>query len=227
MPHGDDHDRSAQEQLEARARRGQHSSRDPGKTRDTQTRALFWLYSEFFTALFFEPPRTRVAEGHTYSRPVCGINNRHKVAVRRVVLTACGWLQILGPDGCITGCFSVLYQPPGVLGSIPKREEPGKTGAPCVKVPGSSTVPEKLQGGCVPYFKRTVRIQVILSFLIVPQAKKSGIFEIWPPEPRSSRRRGPYSNNLHCAAPPHFTLPSWAPTSSPPRSFPTLCTTFT
>jgi len=30
---------------------------------------------------------------------------------------------------------------PGVLGSIPKREEPGKTGAPCVKVPGSSRVP--------------------------------------------------------------------------------------
>jgi len=30
---------------------------------------------------------------------------------------------------------------PGVLGSIPKREEPGKTGAPCVQVPGSSRVP--------------------------------------------------------------------------------------
>jgi hypothetical protein len=30
---------------------------------------------------------------------------------------------------------------PGVLGSIPKREEPGKTGAPCIKVPGSSRVP--------------------------------------------------------------------------------------
>jgi hypothetical protein len=30
---------------------------------------------------------------------------------------------------------------PGVLGSIPKRKEPGKTGAPCVKVPGSSRVP--------------------------------------------------------------------------------------
>jgi hypothetical protein len=28
-----------------------------------------------------------------------------------------------------------------ILGSIPKREEPGKTGAPCVKVPGSSRVP--------------------------------------------------------------------------------------
>jgi hypothetical protein len=30
---------------------------------------------------------------------------------------------------------------PGVLGSIPKREEPGKTGAPCVEVQGSSRVP--------------------------------------------------------------------------------------
>ncbi len=31
---------------------------------------------------------------------------------------------------------------PGVLGSIPKREDPGKPGAPCVKVPGSSRVPD-------------------------------------------------------------------------------------
>jgi hypothetical protein len=30
---------------------------------------------------------------------------------------------------------------PGVLGSIPKREEPGKTGALCIKVQGSSRVP--------------------------------------------------------------------------------------
>jgi hypothetical protein len=30
------------------------------------------------------------------------------------------------------------------LGSIPKREEPGKSGAPCVKVPGSSRVPTLL-----------------------------------------------------------------------------------
>ena len=37
----------------------------------------------------------------------------------------------------------VLHQPPwtGVLGSIPKREELGKTGAPCVQVPGSSHRP--------------------------------------------------------------------------------------
>jgi hypothetical protein len=36
---------------------------------------------------------------------------------------------------------------PGVLGSIPKREEPGKTGAPCIKVPGSSRVPSLVCGG--------------------------------------------------------------------------------
>ena len=34
----------------------------------------------------------------------------------------------------------------GVLGSIPKREEPGKTGAPCLKVPGSSRVPSFVIG---------------------------------------------------------------------------------
>jgi hypothetical protein len=39
-------------------------------------------------------------------------------------------LQI--PDGLVVrSCTSH----PGVLGSIPKREEPGKTGAPCVIVP--------------------------------------------------------------------------------------------
>ena len=45
---------------------------------------------------------------------------------------------IRSPDGLVVGsCTSH----PGVLGSIPKREEPGKTGAPCVKVTGSSRVP--------------------------------------------------------------------------------------
>ena len=45
---------------------------------------------------------------------------------------------IRSPDGLVVGsCTSH----PGVLGSIPKREEPGKTGAPSVKVPGSSRVP--------------------------------------------------------------------------------------
>jgi hypothetical protein len=46
--------------------------------------------------------------------------------------------KIRSPIGLVVGsCTSH----PGVLGSIPKREEPGKTGAPCVKVPGSSRVP--------------------------------------------------------------------------------------
>ena len=45
---------------------------------------------------------------------------------------------IRSPIGLVVGsCTSH----PGVFGSIPKREEPGKTGAPCVKVPGSSRVP--------------------------------------------------------------------------------------
>jgi hypothetical protein len=49
---------------------------------------------------------------------------------------------IRSPDGLVVGsCTSH----PGVLGSIPKREEPGKTGAPCVKVPGSSRVPGGLK----------------------------------------------------------------------------------
>ena len=42
------------------------------------------------------------------------------------------------PDVLVVGsCTSH----PEVLGSIPKREKPEKTGAPCVKVPGSSRVP--------------------------------------------------------------------------------------
>jgi hypothetical protein len=51
--------------------------------------------------------------------------------------TAPPWVGSRSPDGLVVGsCTSH----PGVLGSIPKREEPGKTGAPCVKVPGSSRV---------------------------------------------------------------------------------------
>ena len=49
-----------------------------------------------------------------------------------------GWDQIPRPIGLVVGSYT---NHPGVLGSIPKREEPGKTGAPCVKVPGSSRVP--------------------------------------------------------------------------------------
>jgi len=57
-----------------------------------------------------------------------------------------GW----APDPLMVGIRSPIGQVvgsctshPGVLGSIPKREEPGKTGAPCVKVPGSSRVPAR------------------------------------------------------------------------------------
>ena len=46
--------------------------------------------------------------------------------------------HIRSPIGLVVGSCT---NHPGVLASIPKREEPGKTGAPCVKVPGSSRVP--------------------------------------------------------------------------------------
>jgi len=52
--------------------------------------------------------------------------NTHKVTKDQIPYQPGGW---------------VLHQPPWSLGSIPKREEPGKTGEPCVKVPGSSRVP--------------------------------------------------------------------------------------
>ena len=48
---------------------------------------------------------------------------------------ALGGLQI--PDGLVGRSCTSHH---GVLGSIPKREEPG-TGASCVEVPGSSRVP--------------------------------------------------------------------------------------
>jgi len=46
--------------------------------------------------------------------------------------------HIRSPIGVVVGSCT---NHPGVLASIPKREETGKTGAPCVKVPGSSRVP--------------------------------------------------------------------------------------
>ena len=46
---------------------------------------------------------------------------------------------IRSPIGVVVGSYT---SHPGVLGSIPKQEEPGKTGAPCAaEVPGSSRVP--------------------------------------------------------------------------------------
>jgi hypothetical protein len=44
---------------------------------------------------------------------------------------------IRSPDGLVVGLAPATLE----MGSFPKREEPGKTGAPCVKVPGSSRVP--------------------------------------------------------------------------------------
>jgi len=54
---------------------------------------------------------------------------------------------IRSPIGLVVGsCTSH----PGVLGSISKREEPWKTGALCVKVPGSLRVPHPGVLGSIP-----------------------------------------------------------------------------
>jgi hypothetical protein len=58
---------------------------------------------------------------------------------------------------------------PGVVGSIPKREEPGKTGAPCVKVPGSSRVPEQLcNRSCSNKTHNSTVVQVPVRTAVVP-----------------------------------------------------------
>jgi len=59
---------------------------------------------------------------------------------------AMGGLQIprwLGSDPLSTWWLGLA--PATLEFWIPKREEPGKTGAPCVKVPGSSRVPPREQ----------------------------------------------------------------------------------
>jgi hypothetical protein len=63
----------------------------------------------------------------------------------RPSITAPPWVGSRSPDGWDqiprwAGGWACTSHP-GVLGSIPKREEPGKTGAPCIKIPGSSRVP--------------------------------------------------------------------------------------
>jgi hypothetical protein len=74
--------------------------------------------------------------------PAGGATTRTRCSL--MTLSRPGWapdplmVGIRSPDGLVVGsCTSH----PGVLGSFPKREEPGKTGAPCIKVPGSSRVP--------------------------------------------------------------------------------------
>jgi hypothetical protein len=68
----------------------------------------------------------------------CYISLHSARSACRLTVLGHTYLRCQGPDGLVVlSCTSH----PGVLGSIPKREEPGKTDVPCVKVPGSSRVP--------------------------------------------------------------------------------------
>jgi hypothetical protein len=74
------------------------------------------------------PPRSLVRDGQTSP-------HRPRLVVSR---STCPPISPPPPckQLCTRSCSNKHTQ-----GSIPKREEPGKTGAPCVKVPGSSRVP--------------------------------------------------------------------------------------
>jgi hypothetical protein len=67
MPQGDDHNRSAQEQLEARARRGQHSSRDAGKTQ-TLRRGLYSGSILYSSGLYSSSPPGLALHRGTHTR---------------------------------------------------------------------------------------------------------------------------------------------------------------
>jgi hypothetical protein len=122
---------------------------------------------------------------------------------------------IRSPDGLVVGsCTSH----PGVLCSIPKREESGKTGAPCIKVPGSSRVPEDTKlplwrgaGGCC-----------VLAGTRRPSAAGEGV----PPSlqilPHThillARSLAPYSSfRWRAHSPTAFSGPVVRPPPSPPR----------
>jgi len=92
---------------------------------------------------------------------------------------------IRSPIGLVVGSCTIH---PGVLGSIPKREEPGKTGAPCVKVPGSSRV---LMSGLI-------HTGLGLSSLI------AHVLHSPPPPPANSFIIGPAVINTHFLATPRF-----------------------
>ena len=92
---------------------------------------------------------------------------------------------------------------PGVLGSIPKREEPGKTGAPCVKVPSSSRVP------IIPVAEEQSRTRGNQSRGVEDQPQCPGLWHSSSPSARSLSRSPP--SFFHTIfLPPAFTSARWA-----------------
>jgi hypothetical protein len=87
-------------------------------------------YSTYFTQL---PIRVRLSTLMSYS--ICD---------HQCILTLPAWVGSRSPMGWWFGLSTAWSSHPGDLRSIAKREEPGKTGAPCVTVPGSFTDPRLL-----------------------------------------------------------------------------------
>jgi hypothetical protein len=107
-------------------------------------------------AVRFEPGAETQKFRMVYLYGMSALN--HQAKVRDLILTtqiAPPWVGSRSPDGWDqiprwAGGWACTSHP-GVLGSIPKREEPGKTGAPCIKVPGSSRVPPPRAQLCIRY----------------------------------------------------------------------------
>ena len=114
-----------------------------------------------------------------------------------------GGLQIprwLGSDPLIGLVLGSCH--PGVLGSIPKREEPGKTGAPCVKVPGSSRVPVRDEQ------THPHRPRLVVSHSTCPPLSS--------PRPREHLCNRSCSNKTH--TPWSFGFDSWAKQEEPGKT---------
>jgi len=117
---------------------------------------------------------------------------------------------------------------PGVLGLIPKREEPGKTGgktgAPCVKVPGSSRVPRPKNLKDTPELLlwRGAGGGGVLAGTRRPSAAGDSVTPSLQIRPRThillARSPAPYPPFRRCAhSPTAFSGPMSRPPPSPPR----------
>ena len=84
------------------------------------------------------PHRPRLVVSLSTCPPLSPSPFANSFIIGTAVINTHTMVGIRSPIGLVVGsCTSH----PGVLGSFPKREEPGKTVAPCIKVPGSSRVP--------------------------------------------------------------------------------------
>jgi hypothetical protein len=134
--------------LKYRVPQGSHRTRSPSSRHPPFTHYPFPLRS-LVCGGQPSPHKPRLVVSHSTCPPLSSSPHAHSFVLGTTVINthtlAPPWVGSRSPDGWDqiprwAGGWACTSHP-GVLGSIPKREEPGKTGAPSVKVPGSSRVP--------------------------------------------------------------------------------------